>query len=347
MSVLLDLVRGLAAFAVLIGHAGQNGLLGSWPLDDTFQHSAVVVFFVLSGLMIQQSVARDGMTLGSFVQARAARILPVTLFSVAFSVGVFGLLTLLVPLRAIPGDNLEVSSATVFMPLLFLSERFGGTEPVLNPPYWSLCYEVWFYTLYGIWTFMRGGPRRIAIALTLVAADLPVLLLLPIWLLGTWVGSRGTEANVRNPRLLLLVALAGFIISSWTHAQYRLLVLAGALGFDLTRLRFSSYFVTDTVAGVWIALAFVSLKQGATDLNGWAGFARWIAGFSFTLYLTHWPLLIAIRVLLRPDHPSLSTILALALPVTLAALLAPVLERKWPHTLRELRLRRAFGEALT
>ena len=160
MSVLLDFVRGAAAVGVLVGHAGQLGLLGKgWPLDDTFQHSAVVIFFVLSGLMIQQSASRDGMTLTGFARARAARILPVTLFALAFSTLMLLCLARFIPLTAISSDHVELSPATVIMPMLFLSERSGGIEPAFNPPFWSLCYEVWYYVLFGIWTFLRGWKR--------------------------------------------------------------------------------------------------------------------------------------------------------------------------------------------
>lgn len=338
MSVLLDLVRGGAALAVLIGHAGQNGLLGRWPLDDTFQHSAVVVFFVLSGLMIQQSASRGGMTLIAFAKARAARILPVTIFAMAFSVGMFAYLSRLVPIASLSPDPLALSPATIVMPLLFLSERLGGIEPVLNPPFWSLCYEVWFYILFGIWTFMRGWRSVVAITLAVALADAPVLLLLPTWLLGTWVGSRGAHARMNRPALVLILALAGFAFSSWTGAQHRLLMIAEALGFDLRCVRFSSYFVTDTVAGVCVALAFVALRAIPADPVRLTAPARWLAGISFTLYLTHWPLLVAIHVMVQPHSAIFSGILALVAPIGFAALLAPLLEHKLPQALRNLSL---------
>src|SRR5690348_3462683 len=105
MSILLDLVRGGSALAVLAGHAGQIGLFGNgWLLDDSFQHSAVVIFFVLSGLMIQQSASREGMTLGAFAKTRAARILPVSVFAIAFCSGMSAWLSGLAPPDSLMGN---------------------------------------------------------------------------------------------------------------------------------------------------------------------------------------------------------------------------------------------------
>jgi peptidoglycan/LPS O-acetylase OafA/YrhL len=339
-SILLDLVRGVAAVGVLIGHAGQLGLLGrGWPLDDTFQHSAVVIFFVLSGLMIQQSASREGMTPSDFAKARAARILPVTIFAMAFSTLMLVYLGRFLPMTAISSNHVALTPATIVTPLLFLSERSAGIEPAFNPPFWSLCYEVWFYILFGIWTFMRGWRRAAAITLAAAIADAPVLLLLPVWLLGTLVGSRGAQAEMRRPGVILFLALAGFAIASWTGIQHRSLMLAGEYGLDLTRLRYSSYFITDAVAAACIALAFVAMRAVRGD-PGWLKTpARWLAGLSFTLYLTHWPLLVAIFLMLGPQPVLVSAMVAIIAPIGFAAVLAPPLERWMPRALRGFSLR--------
>lgn len=57
MSIVLDIVRGMAAIAVLIGHAVQLGIYsGPWPFEFSLQHNAVIVFFVSSGILITNSL---------------------------------------------------------------------------------------------------------------------------------------------------------------------------------------------------------------------------------------------------------------------------------------------------
>jgi peptidoglycan/LPS O-acetylase OafA/YrhL len=83
----LDGLRGLLAVYVLVGHLAPFALLPDW-LQSTVSHggAAVDVFFVLSGLVINQSLIHTGGRAKPFLVARAARIFPV--FLVAFAVAV-------------------------------------------------------------------------------------------------------------------------------------------------------------------------------------------------------------------------------------------------------------------
>lgn len=64
----LDAVRAVAAIIVVAGHMVQLGIYrGSWPFDDSVQHTAVIVFFVLSGLVIANSVFASTTSLKDYV----------------------------------------------------------------------------------------------------------------------------------------------------------------------------------------------------------------------------------------------------------------------------------------
>jgi peptidoglycan/LPS O-acetylase OafA/YrhL len=92
LSILLDLVRVLAALAVLVGHAVQLGhYRGPYPFTMLFQHNAVIVFFVLSGLVIAASVDRGGHRLGDYAVARLSRFLPVALPALTISLAMVAL----------------------------------------------------------------------------------------------------------------------------------------------------------------------------------------------------------------------------------------------------------------
>jgi peptidoglycan/LPS O-acetylase OafA/YrhL len=342
MSVLLDGLRGVAALIVLIGHAGQIGLLGQrWPFSDLLQHSAVLVFFVMSGLLVHESATRENATLRSFAVARATRVLPVAILALALtgalSVALSGAISPTLTPAAAPVTIQGATGASFLLTsLLFLNERTGGSEPVFNPPYWSLCYEVWFYVLYGVARFTRGRFRIAGLIAAAAVADGLILLLLPCWLVGVWVGARGRELKPRRPRLLLASASLAFAALSWSELPHQVRDLLTHLGVDTAQLRFSTYCLTDVVAAAAVAIGLVAARSLRPNVTRWTGVMRWSARSSFTLYLTHWPLLIAAVVIVPPTSPWLRASLALLVPLAFAQIVAPLVERRATAALRAL-----------
>ena len=75
LSICLDMLRTAAALVVLVFHMAQIGLYtGPFPKWPMAQHYAVVVFFVLSGLVITASMQRRRSNLADYALSRAARI---------------------------------------------------------------------------------------------------------------------------------------------------------------------------------------------------------------------------------------------------------------------------------
>ncbi len=76
----LDGLRGVLAVYVMLGHLAPFAVLPAW-IQDIVSHggAAVDVFFILSGLVITQSLYRAGGQATPFLAARAARIFPVFL----------------------------------------------------------------------------------------------------------------------------------------------------------------------------------------------------------------------------------------------------------------------------
>jgi peptidoglycan/LPS O-acetylase OafA/YrhL len=85
----LDGVRGMLAVYVMLGHMAPFAALPNW-LQDAVSHggAAVDIFFVLSGLVITQSLVRADGRAGPFLVARVARIFPVFLAVFALAVAV-------------------------------------------------------------------------------------------------------------------------------------------------------------------------------------------------------------------------------------------------------------------
>ena len=85
--VCLDGLRGVLAFYVMLSHSLPFAPLPHW-LHWMFQHggAGVDVFFVLSGLVIVQSLASFEYQPLPFLIARVARIYPVFLVVFAFAI---------------------------------------------------------------------------------------------------------------------------------------------------------------------------------------------------------------------------------------------------------------------
>jgi peptidoglycan/LPS O-acetylase OafA/YrhL len=298
MSIALDAVRGLAALIVLLGHAAQHDIYtGPIPFPDSIQHQAVVVFFVLSGLVIANvSFQRPG-SLADYAVARLARVMPVALFAVLFSA-----LAWLVGNNA-PHGIIDVASrfnqpdvASLVLPLVFLSETDWGSGPLWNAPYWSLVYEVWFYALFGAALYLRGWQRVLVLALLVPLAGLRVLLLLPLWLLGVAL-ARWASARPLSEARAAITILTGFVLA--LAASKLAFVLSPVLdhwALPLTdNLYMSRYAMSDTLLGLGVALAFLGLRtladQCAATLEKYQRPIGWLAGCSFTIYLIHWPIL--------------------------------------------------------
>jgi peptidoglycan/LPS O-acetylase OafA/YrhL len=334
MSIALDLVRAGAAFAVLLGHAAQLRLYtGPWPFSVMLQHNAVVVFFVLSGLVIATSVERKRMGLREYVLARSARILPVAWAAVAFSLVAFAIAIAFAP-QPLPASDYEHLGTRVVMSLLFLNESPGGLPPVWNAPYWSLCYEVWYYALFAAAFFLRGRQRIVWLAVLAALAGFKVLLLLPIWLMGVWLARAGWRFVPRMP--IALVCLAGGVVAialaTWA-AEPAEQALLGASGLRRSDLQFSEHVLTDWLLGAAVTLCFVGLRpladKAAGVLERCQGPIRYAAGMSFTLYVLHWPILKLLRSLSVSAGDSWTVFaICLALITLFCAGVASVIERK-------------------
>ncbi len=303
MSIALDFVRLGAALVVLAGHAPEViGYTGPYPLSEQAKHNAVVVFFVLSGLVIANSI-RPTATLADYAIARVARILPVSLLSLALGSLIYAASFVLpgAPMWH-PGDTASLTLSGTLAPALFLSESWWGSGPVWNPPYWSLCYEVWYYAMFAAAIFLRGVPRVAWLGLLALIAGPKILLLFPVWLIGvalvkvqiakTFSITSALIAVVASVLAFLRISDLAIPVSNW---------LIPASGLDQHDFEFSQFFITDLALGLCVALSFVALRPLADRVAPWLErsepLARAGSGMSFTLYLLHWPMLCLLRSL--------------------------------------------------
>jgi peptidoglycan/LPS O-acetylase OafA/YrhL len=299
VSVYLDLLRFLAAFAVVMSHVWRL-VFPHFPLPWP-GHAAVIVFFVISGFVIAFATDHPGGSARAYAVHRAVRILSVTVPALMLSVCIAPVAgTNQIPLAGpIPFPDGEFLHA-IWINLVFLGESswFGRVLPPFNPPYWSLSYEVWYYAIFGAWLFAR--PRwRFAMALFVtVLAGLKIALLFPVWLLGVIAyRTRPTLAHRTALGLFIFTTILGLAfywfdmsVQIRTHMQY-------AIPSFMRSLHGSDQFVGDYVLGVIVAIHFIAAGSMAPYLGGLVRLRRpirYLASLTLSIYLLHMPLTVFI-----------------------------------------------------
>jgi peptidoglycan/LPS O-acetylase OafA/YrhL len=341
----LDWARGLAAVAVLVYHVRYR-FFADWSEIDhsigarlfytvtAFGHDAVMVFFVLSGLLISRSIFRaqagDRWNWRAYLLARSTRLYLVLLPGLLLTFGWDALGLTLFPDHPIYTGRLtgwwhdffDVRAAlaghvlagnTVFLQALFVP-TYGS-----NAPLWSLSYEFWFYIAFPLlWLALTPG-RRPGVRVTYVLAGIALFAVLglslaayfPLWLIGVglWLLPRSAIVS-RRPWLFGSMAALGFacvLIAS--HS-----VLSG-----------TPLLVRDYLLGVsFAALVYAVLHDRRSCASGVRRkSATLLASQSYTLYVVHVPFLVFCRAWLGSENgqwvPRPATLL-LAAVLTLASL---------------------------
>lgn len=340
----LDFLRFLAALSVLMGHMAQDGFALHWLPLSYLSHTAVMVFFVLSGFIIHRSSSGGRRSAADYFVSRASRIYSVAVPAIGFSVGLALALKLLFPemIEKVHSYK-ELQFADILACLTFMTEswptyRDSGKGLTMNGPYWSLSYEVWYYVLFGLYLYATPKWRVLVIALACVVAGPAVLMLFPVWLLGAWYSAR-----YEGLKLWALPAAVACFFLSWvpvaaiTYFQWdealKLMLGRNIPGF--WRVDGSQKVITDHLIGLCVVLNIHSYRSLGPGVH--ALFVRWqpvlagLAGFSFTLYLFHRPMTEIAGALIPRQMQTVPVALATALMILGTCwLMSFVTERQLP-----------------
>lgn len=298
LSVYLDMLRFLAAFAVVMSHVWRL-VFPSFPLPWP-GHAAVIVFFVISGYVIAFAADRPGLTAGRYVLHRAVRIMSVTVPALLLSVCIAPVAGQYpIPLAGhIPFPPSEFWHA-IWMNLLFLGESwYGRVLPPFNPPYWSLSYEVWYYAIFGTWIFCPRRWRLGAAAAVALFAGLKIALLLPVWLLGVaayrWRYRYSSAVALRLFVFSMISGLAYFWFDCSVQIRTALQQSSPRL---LQGLHGSDQFIGDFPLALIVAVHFVaaaSMGPYFRRLIRIENTVKYLASFTLSIYLLHMPLTVLI-----------------------------------------------------
>jgi peptidoglycan/LPS O-acetylase OafA/YrhL len=311
-SLYLDLVRFIAAFLVLLYHSNNRDIVHAVMPFSMHGHAAVIVFFVLSGYVIAYITDTRESTPESYWASRLARIYSLAIPTV-----------LLTPVLDAIGQSLnssfyathathELGWVRIASSLAFMNETwFVSIQSFSNVPYWSLCFEMWYYAFFAVFTFMSGRKRTLVLAAMALIVGPKILLLLPLWVLGV-VLYRWKALETIGEATAWLAFLSSFVLYGLFH-YFNVTELASAwlraqIGPELHhQLTFAKFFVGDYLLGPIVFLNFIGCRRichrFAWLLNPFARPIRAIAVYTFAIYILHQPLVLLFAALFNgnPD----------------------------------------------
>lgn len=348
-SIWLDAWRIAATLIVVASHvAYPRFTYGAyqWMRDLNLGSDAVILFFVISGLVIAKAAERDA-TLSRYAFSRATRLYSVMIPALLLTWS-FDHIGLGIDSTAYPDHFYQaLPLATFLLRGLTFSNEWLIAAPVrlgTNGPLWSLSYEVAYYALFGAMVFLTGARRLVCVTILALIVGPNALLLMPAWLMGVWLWwliRNGARPGLSPSAALVLAVLPPVLygLALWLSVPSLLLQLTETLlpaAFAPYTLRFSTEFLWNGLIGALFALHLLAMSQLLTDWRRGATAIRWLAQATFSIYVTHYPTLHLIDALLPADAWGRGLWLLLgALAVGLA--FAQVFERpleRWRQLLR-------------
>ncbi|MGP3915817.1 acyltransferase family protein [Nonomuraea sp. 10N515B] len=242
----LDALRGPAALAVTMHHAGWTFVPGLWAEVDRridLGTWGVFVFFLVSGYIIPASLERRG-DLRAFWTGRAFRLLPLLLAACCLTLllAQAGVLPLHPGLGERPPPLVVLGNLTMLQELLNLPAVISVT--------WTLSYEMAFYLMSVALFTVRQAHRSAGIAVALALTAVPVGLLLPR-------ASIGGRADLAAASLgLAVVAAIAVTMLGRGRARTAAAVAGGLLGLALV--------VLGSRAGTWQGMIILATMFAGT-----------------------------------------------------------------------------------
>ena len=310
----IDGLRAISVLAVILYHAGVTQLAGGF--------AGVDVFFVISGFLITQIIytgARDGtFSFSHFYERRARRILPALFVMILVTTPLF--FFILAPFQLKDYAQSVVATLVYLSNVLFFREAGyfaveAAQKPLLHT--WSLAIEEQYYLIFPLAAVLlyRLGGRGVllgALGLTaLVSFGLMLhqkgvdataafyLIQYRAWelmagsLAAVWVCERRPAPNAAVSALGLGLILLGLIVTSD----------AGNWPAPSTAI---------PVVGTVLVLVFTSTQGLVGRVMAHDG-PRTIGLMSYSLYLWHVPVLVALEVWFLGDPPVVFLVGAVAL----------------------------------
>ncbi|MCS0645335.1 acyltransferase family protein [Curtobacterium flaccumfaciens] len=326
----LDGLRGIAALVVLIHHS----FVSVAPLGDVYFDKpapaalawlvaspihlvwagpeAVYVFFILSGLVLTLPALRRRYDWKAYYPSRLIRLYLPVVVAVLFALA----LSLAVPRAGTAGRGTWMENHDQ-APSLFAFVRNATliSPDWLNPPLWSLRWEVAFSVLLPLYVFIALRCARWRLPLLLGAIALSAV--------GTLIEDKGLLIYL--PMFLIGAVLAPVLSQAEASTSRRWPWIMGAslIGITCTWWLGPSVPADDAVTLPIVLLSALAIVVSAVRWQGARAFlerpvVQWFGRISFSLYLTHDPIVVATGTLLPVDLAWLTPLVCIPVSIAVA-----------------------------
>jgi peptidoglycan/LPS O-acetylase OafA/YrhL len=310
ISIYLDLVRGISAILVVMEHLSSRLFVGYGNVENQtvitmalyllniLGGPSVIIFFVLSGLFISRSVIKavseDKWSWKTYLVNRLSRLYVVLIPALILT---FILDSISVNYFGYEGYNSSSENLFNFIGNLFYLQNIFVGVYGSNAPLWSLNYEFWYYMLFPAVFVLLVTKRSWKVKVIYLISIILILSIMnsrmdsyfAVWLVGTCV---------------MLLPRVNYLINKFIPilATILLLIIIPIRPLMMTGRLFTNEWTEDLLLiDLLIALAFgfliysmihiVSDKIRHLDHKRLGKVAKLLAGFSFSLYLIHYPII--------------------------------------------------------
>lgn len=301
----LDLTRYVAALLVVVNHFRADLFLNYNDLPSnqysalmqlaycltSLGHVSVLIFFVLSGYLVGGGIFNkikiNKFNCLSYSIDRFSRIqLPLVSALVLIAIG-----NCLMHTEAPWGDYV----------LNFFSLQGVFCKPLAGP-LWSLAFEVWFYLLAGAMAAiitLKGTNKKLLAFVVMMVAMLILSRLGVVYSFLWFMGAFASQINIeKHSGIWVLVSgigMAIFTLLSLHLFTSRLGITAGSMAADVVTLCF----------GLFACLFIMNVIRitPTSKLSLWLNcIGEKMAKFSYSLYLTHWTVLLLMQYWLKTER---------------------------------------------
>ncbi len=287
-SIYLDLIRFLAAFAVLLDHLAaypfSKGII-YWRLGS-YGNVAVMIFFILSGYVIAYVSSTRERTVKDYTISRLARLYSVMVIALLLTclfdrIGMYVNPDFYATLKILPPSWDGYLSSLLFVNEYHIFGLHGKVTPGSNYPFWSLSFEATYYAVAGLVLF---APKRFSYAVSVLLlglAGIKIAVLLPMWFIGYFLYQTKDRIKVGTGISLIIFPLSAALIllipnlsAHFPHDVEFVQDCLTAVGFSLNALSARQLLGTQLIVRKQI-------KSGI----------RWLGTLTFPLYAIHFPAL--------------------------------------------------------
>ncbi|MDB5011047.1 MAG: acyltransferase [Mucilaginibacter sp.] len=294
----LEAMRGFAAVYVVLHHVFRKGLhigVRDFSFLFRFGQEAVILFFLLSGFVIQYSytLSKDKSFKAFFLKRFFRVYIPLVIVFIAnyliISIAKHALVVINWPTLA--GNILMLQDAASLKPNVICSPFLGNT------PLWSLSYEWWFYVIF---FFVMIAVKQKASLIVYIAGVVSALTYLTypnflnrelMYLVIWWTGVDMAILYINNLKITVamlkapLIALILIIIILAFNVKLKNSHSTIGVSPFLELRHFAFAFTTILVALLWQKFKWIGFKYTL-------GLFEPIAAISFGIYIAHWFLIV-------------------------------------------------------